>query len=93
MVKQRPAKIAEVDKRRYKAALDLTIAQRKLHLYVKKGSAYQPESPSQVELGLLHPSPQEEEREGVAARLRSRQDENCPSPKLTLGSQASTSES
>ena len=93
MAKQHPAKIAEVDSRRFKAALALTIAQRKLHLYIKKGSAYQPESPSQVELGSLHSSPRVEEREGVTAGLRSRRDENCPSPKLTQGSQASSSES
>ena len=74
MVQQRPATIAEVDKRRLQAAQDLMIAQRKLNYYIKKGSAYHNESPGHAERDLLHLASGVEQREGVSSRLRSQRD-------------------
>ena len=71
MAKQRPATIAEVDKRRNKATRHLRISRRILTLYIKKATIYNNEKPDQGSQDPPEPGNTEELEGGVSARAQS----------------------
>ena len=84
MLKQQPATIAEVDRRRGRAAQDLRVAERKLLAYIKKATVYQEEAPALQD--LLWPDGRPVEVEEVSGGLYSRGE--CMMPRNKQGIQA-----